>query len=87
MKRIATTLAALLATAAADALQYKRMDDAMTAYGYTYEAIKVETDDGFILTTFHITGMSGGELFKPDKPPVLIQHGDSADGPSWVGGY
>ena len=46
--------------------------------GYTWEAIKVTTEDGHILTTFHVTGNSDG-LFTPTRPPVLLQHGDYSD--------
>ena len=63
------------------------MDEAMLKYGYTWEAIKVLTDDGFILTTFHITGKTDTGPFTPTMPPVLIQHGDSSDGSNWVAGY
>ena len=30
--------------------------------GYTWEAFDVETDDGYILTTFHITGNENKEV-------------------------
>ena len=65
---------------------YKRFADTMDQYGYTWEAVKVKTDDLFTLTTFHITGNSEG-LFKPTKPPVLIQHGDSSDAADWLDNY
>lgn len=58
----------------------------MDSYGYSWEPVKVTTEDGFILTTFHVTGNSEG-LFTPTMPPVLIQHGDSSDGAGWLGGY
>ena len=66
--------------------EYKRFADIMDSYGYSWEAFKVTTEDGFILTTFHVTGNSDG-LFKPTMPPVLIQHGDYDDGAGWVGAY
>ena len=53
------------------AQDYKRFADVMESYGYTWEAVEVETEDGFILTTFHVTGNSDG-LFTATKPPVLI---------------
>ena len=43
----------------------------MDSYGYTWEAHNVETDDGYLLTTFHITGTKSG-TFKPNKGSVLI---------------
>ena len=51
--------------------EYKRFADIMNSYGYTWEAIKVTTEDGYILTTFHVTGNSQG-LFTPTMPPVII---------------
>lgn len=59
----------------------------MAYYGYTWEAEKVHTDDGFILTTFHVTGSVEGGPFTPTQGPVLIQHGDSSDGSNWLAGY
>ena len=66
--------------------EYKRFADLMSQFGYTWEAVKVTTDDGFILTTFHVTGNQDGP-YKPDKPPVLIQHGDASDGAAWLSYY
>ena len=54
-----------------NAEEYQRMADIMNHYGYTWEAVKVTTDDGFILSTFHITGDQDGP-FTPTMPPVLI---------------
>ena len=59
----------------------------MAQYGYTWEAEKVHTEDGFILTTFHVTGRVDSGPFTPTMPPVLIQHGDSSDGANWLAGY
>ena len=50
---------------------YDRFAEIMDEWGYTWEAVKVKTDDGFTLTTFHITGNSVGP-FTPTLPPVLI---------------
>ena len=58
----------------------------MKKYGYDWEAIEVKTDDGYILTTFHVTGNKDGPL-KPTLPPVLIQHGDMSDGAAWLSYY
>ena len=44
----------------------------MAEYGYTWEAVKVKTEDGFILTTFHVTGSVETGPFTPTMPPVLI---------------
>ena len=43
----------------------------MDQYGFTWDPVKVHTDDGFILTTFHVTGNANGP-FTPTKPPVII---------------
>ena len=83
--RLALSLAALTAyVTAAD--NYRVMEEVMAKYGFTWEPIKVKTDDGFILTTFHVTGNNKGP-FKPSKPPVLIQHGDMDDGANWLTYY
>ena len=68
-----TNLAAslLVALASADE-EYKRFADLMDFYGYDWEAIKVTTDDGYILTTFHVTGNKKTGPFTPTMPPVLI---------------
>ena len=51
-KFFATSLLAIVTLAE----EYTRMAEVMAKYGYTWEAIKVPTDDGYTLTTFHITG-------------------------------
>ena len=43
----------------------------MEKYGFTWESKKVTTEDGYILTLFHVTGNADGE-FTPSKAPVLI---------------
>ena len=40
-------------------VEYPRMADVMTKYGYDWEAIKVHTDDHYILSTFHVLGKTG----------------------------
>ncbi|XP_076924451.1 triacylglycerol lipase 2-like [Bidens hawaiensis] len=50
--------------------------------GYKCEEHKVTTKDGYILSMQHIRGGRGGT--KPDKPPVLLQHGVLMDGGTWV---
>ena len=56
----------------------------MDKHGYTWEAHPVTTKDGFVLTTFHITGTNGEGPFKPTKGAVLIQHGNAQDAASWL---
>ena len=50
---------------------YKRMTEVMDKYGYSWEAHKVSTEDGYTLTTFHITGKDG-KLFTPTEAPILV---------------
>ena len=54
------------------------------SHGFTWEPLKVTTEDGHILTTFHVTGNKEG-LFTPTMPPVLLMHGDASDGAGWLG--
>ena len=86
MSRNSIFISALASLACAKDQEYKRFADLMDYYGYTWEALKVTTEDGFILTTFHVTGNKDG-LFTPTMPPVIIQHGDTSDGASWLGSY
>ena len=46
--------------------------DELAKLGYTWEPVEATTDDGYILTLFHITGTVSGGDFTPDKDPVLI---------------
>ena len=87
MNKLAYSISALIATVA-NAEEYQRFADAIGYYdaNYTWEAVKVTTEDGFILTTFHVTGKASGP-FTPTLPPVLIQHGDYGDGAEWMAGY
>ena len=59
----------------------------MEKHGFEWEAFKVITEDGYILTTFHVTGSKKSGPFNPTLPPVLIQHGDMSDAASWLGYY
>ena len=42
--------------------EYPEYAAGMDKYGYTWEPIKITTEDGYILTTFHITGKKGTSL-------------------------
>ena len=57
----------------------------MSKHGFTWEPLEVTTEDGFILTTFHITGNQNGK-FTSTQPPVLLMHGDYSDGARWLAG-
>lgn len=45
------------------------------------------TEDGYILTTFHILGKTGVARPEISSGSVLIQHGDFQDGTSWLEGF
>ena len=49
----------------------------------TWESFKVKTDDGYTLTTFHITGTEDGPI-NVTKPAVIMQHGMGGSGSGWT---
>ena len=55
----------------------------MDFYNYQWEDHTVTTEDGYELTVFRITGQ-GRKTYTPDKPPVVIVHGQSMDAASWL---
>ena len=64
---------------------YKEFSDDMLFWGYTWEPIKITTDDGYVLTTFRITGRTGHEMELDESlNPVILMHGLSCDATSWV---
>ena len=57
----------------------------MEYWGYEWEAIKVPTEDGYILTTFHLTGKKGHDIKKEESyMPVMLMHGLGCDATSWL---
>ena len=66
--------------------EYTQFAAAMAFWGYTWEPIKLKTDDGWTLTTFHITGKRGEEEVErgEDLNPVIVNHGQSMDSVSLV---
>ena len=58
----------------------------MAYWGYSWEAFELPTDDGFILTTFHITGKKHHTVL-PDESlnPIVLMHGQACDATAWVG--
>ena len=52
--------------------EYPRWSEGMERWGYTWEPFKVTTEDGFVLTTFRVTGTKADGPFKPTKGSVLI---------------
>ena len=61
-----------------------RWAETMSIWGYQWEKYDVTTDDGYILTTFRITGDDKGNPLKPTKPPVVIVHGLYMDALVWM---
>ena len=55
---------------------YVTFSSVMTKHGYTWEAVKVPTEDGYTLTTFHVTGKvapDGSTVTRePTEAPVLV---------------
>ena len=67
------------------ATQYPEFASDMEYWGYTWDAHKVKTEDGFILTTFHITGKKGHVIVTDTtRAPIILMHGLSCDAESWV---
>lgn len=72
-------------TETTEPVEYERFATAMETAGFTWAAFNVETEDGYTLTTFRVTGKVGEEPFVADKPPVVFMHGAMDDAASWVG--
>ena len=70
---------------------YFMFEGACNKFGYAYEAFKVKTEDGYTLTTFHITGKKAedGSVITREatEPPVLVQHGLGNDASTWLWSY
>ena len=65
--------------------QYPVFKFDMDFWGYTFDAHEVKTDDGFILTTFHITGKPGEQISTDQsRAPVLVMHGQGCDAETWT---
>ena len=59
----------------------------MNRLGYTYDAWEVTTDDGYILTTFHVTSNKNKVVTpNPDLQPVMLMHGLGCDSTMWIYG-
>ena len=70
---------------------YMTFSSVMQRHGYTWEAVKVKTEDGYTLTTFHVTGKvapDGSTVTREaTEPPVLVQHGLGSDAATWLWSY
>ena len=74
-------IAATAIAAQAYAGNYPRFDNLMKDYSdYNWEAVEVTTEDGYILTAFHIIGN-----VETTMDPVLFMHGSYIDGVDWFG--
>ena len=51
---------------------------------FAWEPHPVRTDDGYLLTLFHVTGNAEVGRFIPEHPPVLIMHGVYSDAARWL---
>ena len=66
--------------------KYPEFAQGMAHYGYSWEAVEVTTEDGALVTMFHVTGKHGSEWYKSTRPevPVLVMHGSFMDGATWL---
>ena len=66
--------------------EYPRFASVMNEHyaDYNWEGLKVETEDGYILTLFRITGSVQNGPFVIDKPPIVIANGLSNDALLWI---
>ena len=53
----------------------------MAVFGYDWDVHTTNTEDGWELTLFHVTGQNGQPLPERTQPPVIMQHamGSTAD--------
>ena len=52
--------------------------------GMTWEPIKIQTDDGYTLTMFHITGTKDDGPIEITKPAVILQHAFGSSAIGWL---
>ena len=87
-KAIAFCAAALCGTTLAQTLEeklaYPNYAINFEKYGMTWESMKVQTDDGYTLTMFHITGTTDGGNIAITKPAVIFQHGMGGSAINWT---
>lgn len=63
----------------------KEWDDMLVSRGYDYEIYYTETDDEWLLTLFRILRRPDiGKEMDPNKPPILLMHGDYLDAAAWL---
>ena len=59
--------------------EYEAFATQMGIYGYDWDVHNTTTDDGFILTLFHVTGWNHSPMPARTQPPVIIQHAMGSD--------
>lgn len=69
-----------------DRIKYERWNNVMDLQGYTWEPYEVETDDGWLLTLFRITGRVNEDANHDHKnrTPVLVTHGMAMSAVHWA---
>ena len=84
---LASTATLAQAQSEADWKKYNEFAVGMAYWGYTWEAHELTTDDGFILTTFHVTGKRDQSVPERDETlnPIVLMHGQACDATAWVG--
>ena len=91
--RLLSYLAVFAAQVAAqsqrDIDKYPAYAEGMARYGYSWEPIELTTDDGYLLTTFHITGNGNqaSTILDEDRIPIVIMNGLGSDAESWLNWY
>ena len=63
---------------------YPDMAQGFAKHGITWESVKVTTDNGYILTAFHITGSAKNGPFEITKPALVMQHGMGGNSNVWT---
>jgi len=59
------------------------MAAAFEKHGFTWEPVKVHTDDGYTLTAFHVTGKVDG-VHEITRPSLVLQHCMGMDSRVWT---
>ena len=80
----------VLAQTDEDLSDYSLFAFQMEEWGYTWEPIKVTTEDSYVLTTFHITGRVDQEKQTPRDEslnPVVLMSGLQCDATTWLVQY
>ena len=66
-------------------MNYDQFQDVMGTWPqYLWEPIEVQTDDGYILTMFHVWNQEKRDA--ANKGPILFQHGNGYDAATWLKG-